>query len=134
MDKITKVGADLRFEGDEALGSALYNLLLDRKPDPIGYRNFREMLRAETLNGSSLVESFLQSEEFVGRHPRLIIQPSIPKSRIASEYGPDILPRFVDPGASVKPTPGFRDRLHRQPRENLVIVDRTAEPRLIGIT
>jgi hypothetical protein len=69
MAEITEVGVD-SVVGDQQLMFAFNNLLLDRKPDPTGYRDYLDMLRAGTLSRSSLIGRFLSrnnlSEDTLG--------------------------------------------------------------------
>ena len=57
-----------------------------------------------------MLESFIASEEFIGRQPSFDNAGAIPKSHIFSGDGPEdlaIFGRFVDLGAPVQPSVGF---------------------------
>src|SRR5271166_3298708 len=105
-----KVNAKGDLESAEGLIYALYRIMLDRDPDSSGRRTFADMLDTGKISRQALVESFVQSDEFIQKHPALKMKTSVPEMNIFSGYDVadlTIFDHFIDPNIRPKPKPGF---------------------------
>lgn len=71
-DKLVSTPALQTFSGYsatvEGFVQRLYNILLDRNPDPTGYQSWVTKLKAKQVTGAQIISGFVSSNEFQGKN------------------------------------------------------------------